>query len=347
MAEILKNTIGLGIRDNSLTAVELAKKKNDFDVVNYSHLSLDPGIVDENSILINPEAFKLAVKKLLKEGREGEIKSSNVIISIPEEKTFSHYLEIPAEDANDHEAILKYAKSIIPIELSEAVMDYKRLKRAAGKKEVAFDFVATQRSIVNPLIDTLQSIGLTVVAVDVDKNSLMRVCQHCTKSKKSSMLIEIDDERSMLSVKGDCGTSHTLSLSLGEKPLIEKIQQELDIESAAKAKSILQEAENEPNPKSEEVIAAQVLLNEFYETVLQKARELQQQNQQEGCSDIETLFIVELGRKWAGLKEVLKKNFPKAKLLEQFENHFYHSSFLNTLDYQGIFESAPFPHQLN
>ena len=198
-------------------------------------------------------------------------------------------------------------------------MDYKRLKRAAGKKEVAFDFVATQRSIVNPLIDTLQSIGLTVVAVDVDKNSLMRVCQHCTKSKKSSMLIEIDDERSMLSVKGDCGTSHTLSLSLGEKPLIEKIQQELDIESAAKAKSILQEAENEPNPKSEEVIAAQVLLNEFYETVLQKARELQQQNQQEGCSDIETLFIVELGRKWAGLKEVLKKNFPKAKLLEQFE----------------------------
>jgi len=207
MADVLKNTIGLDIRDSALTAVKLEMEKDTLKVVNYSRVDLELGVIDEDSILLNPEAFKEAVQKLLKEGREGEIKCTNVIISVPEEKTFSHYLKIPAGDDN-HEMILSYAKNFIPIELNEAAIDYKQLPNETNKKEVAFDFVAAQKSIIKPLVDALQEIDLRVVAIDVDKNSLMRVCQHCIKGKKSSMLIEINDERSLLSVRNDCGISH-------------------------------------------------------------------------------------------------------------------------------------------
>ena len=270
MNNILEDTIGLDIRDSVLTAVELSVKKDGFKVVNYSSVELGLGIIDEDSILLNPEAFKEAVEKLLKNGHEGIIKSSNVIISIPEEKTFSHYIKLPSDQDDKHETILQNAKDLIPIELDEAVMDYKRLQYGAKKKEIGFDFVAVQKSIIQPLVDALQEVGLRVVAIDVDKNSLMRVCHPYKKEERSSMLVQVNHERSLLSVKNNCGVSHALTLSLGQKAILEKIKNTLKLESIVMAKEILHSS----GEKNDAVQKAQAIVNEFYVTLTQKAEEL-------------------------------------------------------------------------
>ena len=118
MEDLLNDTFGLDIRNAALTAVELEMKKSGVNLVNYSRAPLDPGIIDEDSILLNPEAFKDAVQKLLKNGGSGEITAKNVIISIPERKTFSHYLKVPTEDIESREAVLGHAKDFIPHSLS-------------------------------------------------------------------------------------------------------------------------------------------------------------------------------------------------------------------------------------
>ena len=243
MAKVLKNTFGLDITDSALTAVELGSGKGKPKVINYSRVELEPGIVEENSIILNPEAFKEVLLKLLNEGEKGPIKSKNVIISIPEEKTFSHHLSIPIEQANYEKLILENAKDFVPIDLSEAAVDFKRLESESTQKEIKFDFVAVQKSIVESLISILEEVGLKVIAVDVTKNSLVRTCKnpfisplkdHADKQKanRAFIIINIDHERTTLIIQNSSAISHTISLNLGGsalkesiEPLIQKVQE--------------------------------------------------------------------------------------------------------------------------
>ncbi len=316
MEPLPENTIGLDIRNNALTAVELAKTKDSFKVVNYARLELDPGIVDEDAILLNPDLFKEAVLKLLADGREGAIKSRNVVISIPEEKTFSHYLDLPGENPEDYETVIEHAKDLIPIELEEAAVDYKRLDEdSKDKKPSDFNFVAVQKSIIQPLITSLQEVGLQVVAIDVDKNSLMRVCEACAATTGSTVLVEVNYDRSLLTVKYQGGRSHALTLSMGEKRFLETVSRELKLNSAAKARELTQNALKSQDPSAQTV---KKHLKGFYDTLVRKIKELHTLAKKENAPEIETFFIVELGLKWPGLKEVLKKTFPEVKLINQF-----------------------------
>ncbi|MBU1017970.1 pilus assembly protein PilM [Patescibacteria group bacterium] len=317
MEQLPEETIGLDIRNSALTAVELVKEKDTFKVVNYSRVELEPGIIDEDAILLNPDAFKKSVLKLIQQGHEGVIKSTNVIISIPEEKTFSHYLSIPAQDADDYEGVMGYAKDLVPIELSEASIDYKRFgEQKKNKKSVDFNFVAVQQSIIQPLITTLQEAGLRVVAIDVDKNSLMRVCYACTVKNTSTMMIEVNHARSLLTVRNSCGLSHTLTLSMGESMFLENVKKDLNVNSTAEARALVQNALKSKDPSAQKI---QARLKEFYDTLVNRAQELHMMIKSENCPLVEIFFIVELGPKWPGLKEFLKKAFPKAEMVDQFE----------------------------
>ena len=127
MEKPLKNSFGLEISNSALTAVELTYGKNGLKVVNFARVELESDIVEDDSIIVNPEAFKAALMKLLREGYAGPFSSRNVIISVPEEKTFAHHLCIPNEHRHDDKYIMQLAKDFIPIELGEAVIDYKFL----------------------------------------------------------------------------------------------------------------------------------------------------------------------------------------------------------------------------
>ena len=291
MAKNLKNTFGLDITDSAITAVELGLEKRGPKVINYSRVELEPGVVEENSIILNPEAFKEALLKLLKEGEKGPIKSKKVIISIPEEKTFSHHLSIPIEQANHEKLILENAKDFVPIELSEAAVDFRRLESESTQKEIKFDFVAVQKSIVESLISILEEVGLKVVAVDVMKNSLVRTCKnpfisplkdHLEKQKanKAFIIINIDHKRTTLIIQNSSAISHAISLNLGGnalkesfEPLVQKIQ-------------------------------------EFYQMV---------KNQESIAIEINTIYILGPYLQLPGLSDALKKVFPDTNITHQLE----------------------------
>lgn len=318
MGKIPKNTIGLEIRNSSLTAVMLEMAKNTFKVINYSRVELDSGIVDENSIIINQEAFKTHLEKLLKEGKEGPIKSRNVIISIPEEKTFSHYLEVPAEDADTHEGILYHAKDFIPIDLSRAAVDYRKLKSQKDKRYVVYDFVAVQKSIVQPIVDILQEAGLNVVAIDVDKNSLMRACQ-AYKSEQATMLIEVNHRRSLVSIQNKTGLSHALSLSFGEEIIIEHLKKELEIEVTSDVKELLEKLRHGTLEETEQNQKAKEIFDGFMENFSDKIRELSKVAKTEWGIEIGVVYFIELGKACSELRGIIKKEIPEAEILDRFE----------------------------
>lgn len=281
MEKVLKHTFGLDITDSALTAVELELRKGKPVAVNYSRVELAPGIVEENSIILNPEAFKEALTKLLNEGAKGPIKSKNVVISIPEEKTFSHYLSIPAEQSHHEKDILENAKDFVPIDLSEATMDYKHLENEPAQKEVRFDFVAAQKSIVESLINVLEEAGLKVVAVDALKNSLARTCQNSflspkKEANKAVMLIDIGQEKTTFIIHNS--SSYTSSLNLGGSALKESL-----------------------------------------EPLLRKAKEFCQMVKNQEPLEINAIYILGSHSQLPGLNESLKKVFPEMNVVNKLE----------------------------
>lgn len=283
MRKALKNTFGLDITNSALTAVELELQKGKPVVTNYSRVELEPGIVEEDSIILNSEAFKEALLKLLSEGNKGPIKSKNVIISIPEEKTFSHYLSVPVEQSHHEKEILENAKDFVPIDLSEATVDYRRLESGSTEKEVKFDFVAVQKSIAESLINVLEEAGLKVVAVDVMKNSLARACHNKFLSQpdkketnKAIMLIDINHEKTNFIIHNS--SSYTSSLNLGGSALKESI-----------------------------------------EPLIKKAQDFYQMAKNQEPLEINTIYILGPYLQLPGLSEALKKIFPAANITNKLE----------------------------
>ncbi|MBU0727775.1 pilus assembly protein PilM [Patescibacteria group bacterium] len=321
MSNIFKNIFGLEISNTSLTAVELAHGKSGFRVVNYSMVSLEPGIVEDDCIIVNIEGFKEALKTVLLEAKNGPITSKNVIISIPEEKTFGHHIDVPKEHSKDEEFIKNLAKDFIPIELNDAIIDFKQIKEGLNKKIVTFNFVAIQKNIVNSLINALKDEGLNVVGVDVNKNSIIRYCNNRFNSNEGSFaIVNIELEKSTISIANPSGHSHNLSAQIGGEEFDNKIKEILNISSTEELHNLIFASKhNESLIKPEDRSNIRSQLNNEFELIIQKTKDLIRAISSQEDIDLQTIYLIGCHSCVPGLKETFQETFPDINIKQDLE----------------------------
>ena len=240
MKNPIDKTFGLYISNTSLTAVEISREKFGLKVVNYSKIELEPEIIEDNCIVLNNQAFQDALRKLLLDANNGPIKAKNVIISIPIEKTFTHKLSIPKEHCNDSEYINNEAKNFIPITLDETIADYQIIKGDKNDKNLNYNFVATQKSIINPLIKILKEINLNVVGVDTNKNSLIRACNNeYQKNDGDFMIMYINSVKTVLTISTSSGMSYHTNIYSGGEIFCKLTQEEIKLPTKKSAQDII------------------------------------------------------------------------------------------------------------
>ncbi|QQR83181.1 pilus assembly protein PilM [Candidatus Peregrinibacteria bacterium] len=160
LSRLPKKLIGLDISSHALTAVEWLVKKDQLVLVNASKVELELGVVEDDIIINNPEAFKAALKQLIENGKNGPLKTKEVVIAIPEEKTFSHRITLKPEQKEDEEWIKKEAADFIPIELNQAIIDYYPIAGNDPKPvETALEFIAAQDGLVAAVIQGSTRLG--------------------------------------------------------------------------------------------------------------------------------------------------------------------------------------------
>lgn len=311
--------------------MELKASNKELEIINQSRIELEPGIVEEDSIIINPIAFEQALKKLLEKGTEGPIKSRNVILSVPEEKTFSHYLDVPGAKVGNSDWVIEFAKDYVPIDLKEAAVDYRKLKAVPSQKETRLDFVAVQKSIVNPLITVLEKAGLNVLAIDVRKNSLVRACHNpFEKDDKNVLMVEIGLENTVASIFSTTKESYTINLGRGGLKLLETIKAELGIKSLDEARARLynlvksakpaEASEGGTEPKQEGEARVKQLVEDYLASLIKKVLELQRIVQGQVDLKVDEIHLIGPYLDLPGLKEALKKAFPQAVVLDRFKH---------------------------
>ena len=185
MFGLFKSTskLGIDIGTASIKIVELDKKNGRFVLQNYGLFELKGTSAAgtspmQNSILKLPDGEIIwGIKEVIK---KGNIKSKNVVASLPSFSTFSTVIEMPYLSKNDlAKAIPFEARKYVPIPLAEVDMDWsiigiKKDANLATKPTVEVFLAAVPKEETNRYKNIMQGAELSLKALELENSALIR-----------------------------------------------------------------------------------------------------------------------------------------------------------------------------
>lgn len=304
--------VGLIIRDRSLSAVEVETGKGGPNITNYSKILLEEGIVANGCIILNKESFQEAVKKLLVNGVGGPIKTNNILISLPEEKIFSHEVEIPRERINDVDFIKEAAKDLIPIELNKAVFDYKIVSENKDCKTLALNFVATQENIASTITNSLKEIKLDVIGMNVDINCIVKSFENAINQAEGDfLLINLNIERDILAVHSEKKGLTQLICKADKKEMIDQIKALIGLSTNDAVQEFLIKLKRGEILNEEQKTSLRNSLTEYVEKLSIKIRQVISAAESKEPVEIHTIYLTGILSGLPGIEDKVHELLPE------------------------------------
>lgn len=180
------HAFGLDISDSSIEMVVLNKKRK---VLVAFRENLPFGVVSAGKIKDKEALAEILLKIKEKVGKK--LVTENVIISLPETNVFAHILSVPRSLVYDAKVILKLAQEHIPLNLNEAIFDYKIINdKILNKREKKVFFVAAEDKLIYDYLEVLNKVQLKPIAIDIDPNSITRALIPEKKKNYKKVVIE-------------------------------------------------------------------------------------------------------------------------------------------------------------
>jgi len=174
--------LGIDIGTASIKIIELENKNGHFSLTNYGLFELKgstnaAGVAGQNILRLPDDEIVWGIKEVIK---KANIKSVNVIASIPSFSTFSTVIRMPYLSEQDLARAIPFeAKKYIPIPLDEVNMDWSIIEAAQNKNNPEKPMVDVFLAAV-PKVETLryqrimQNAGLALKAIELENSALIR-----------------------------------------------------------------------------------------------------------------------------------------------------------------------------
>lgn len=314
MSKKIQHSVGVFISNTKIVAIEIEKNVDKFKVSNHSMVPLEEGIVEVDSIIVDPEKFKEAFKNLLEKAKNGPIKAKEVIIGLHESNTFSHLITIPKEHEEDVIYIREKAKDLIPIELDQTVFDYKKISENEVDQTVKIKFIATQNNIVDSMIKVFDSLKIRIKRIDVDLSCLVKSYSDPTsETRKPALVIYSERKHDFLTIADQKNKQFHVVLKKNYEQLLKDVKTSLSLPSLDEAKKLLENLPKEDLSAKKEALVKgiQGYLAHFEErlsNLLHVAR----------ASDrslvIEEIYLMGPFGNLPGITEIIKKHLPDTEI---------------------------------
>lgn len=169
--------LGVDIGSNGIKLVELQKKSK------YAYL-FTYGFSDANLLSSNDEGFldiDATASLLQKICAKAKISSRQCLASLPASDVYSALLTVPVFKEEERKAfILRQIEKLIPIPLSEAVVDFKTIRKAKGVVEDKFKtpseevfFTAAPKKTIASYTEIFKKAGLNLLSLETESLSLI------------------------------------------------------------------------------------------------------------------------------------------------------------------------------
>ena len=200
-----KSYLGIDIGTTSIKLVELAKAQGLPKLLSYGFLEtyghlerLNNAIQTSSLKMLDTETSEF-IKIILK---NSNVKSSEVVASLPTFSAFSTLLEVPEMSADDTSKAMRFqAKQYIPLPISSVTIDWVKV----GEKKLENGTIIQQVllvSVPNEHIQKYKNIfrnaGLNLVAIELEGFASARVLT--SDNEKTTLIIDIGSRSTMIAV---------------------------------------------------------------------------------------------------------------------------------------------------
>lgn len=269
--------IGLDISDLSLKIIQLRKRGRKIKIKAMGRVKLPAGLI-ESGIIRDKDQVAKSIVKLVSSPEVGKVNTNEVVVCLPEAKTFLKLIEIDKTENDDDikDLIAQEVEKHIPMKISEIYYDWQLIRNLPKKQLILVG--ASPKKLIDDYAETLSRAKLTVAAMEPEPISVCRclIPDESPKFKRDGRenygIIDIGATNASLTVYAQTTIVFTSSMPISGEKITEKIAEALDVkkEKAEKTKIIysLDESEEE-RPDVNKILSDMVneLTSKFKEAI--------------------------------------------------------------------------------
>lgn len=293
------NLLGIDIGTGAIKIVEIHWEKGQPVLKNFGIQELPPNVIEDGAIIDTQRMTELLGQLLA----NTHTKSKNVVVAVGGRIMFARELLFPTMTMTElGEAIKWDLEKHIPYAPNSYYYDYSIVGEGTTKNEIKVLLVASQLENVQNLMTVINSVGLKLVAVDVEPLALYRVFTQAERA----MVIDIGAFLSQVTVFQNGSPAVIRNIPIGGQSFSNVIRQTLQI-SFQEAEQLKQQEvfllkENIDPSYLEVQEQMQLLVDEFVRDIRRTAEYYQQEN---NSAIIDKILVTGGGAKLAHLVEYL------------------------------------------
>lgn len=163
----------LDIGTNAVRVVQLSSAgANSWNLAHFGYAPLD----EKTATASSPEAQRKLGEIIMTAVGQSGIKTKNVVIGLPSNKTFTTVIEVPAMPENELRNTIKYqVDQYIPMAVNEAKVDWALLGTSLHDPKMQEVLIAsTANAYAEERLEFVESLGLNVIAAEPDPLAMVR-----------------------------------------------------------------------------------------------------------------------------------------------------------------------------
>jgi len=236
-----QTAFGLDISDLSLKLIQLRKVRNEIKLHASNEMLVPAGYI-VSGVIKNPKEVIALIQKIIKTSIGNKISTSNVVVSLPETKTFIKLIEIPqVENKKIFETVEQEISRHIPLIKDEMYFDWQVIKKTTEKDEKRIQILvgATPKNIVDSYVDLLKRAGLTPKIFEIEACAIVRNLIK-KENNEPRIILDLGASRSSLIICNNGTIQFSISMHFSGEKLTQQIASKLEIslEEAERAKKI-------------------------------------------------------------------------------------------------------------
>ncbi len=301
-----KKCLGIDIGTSQVKVVEVYGTGRQKKLENYGQISWS-GSPEKNAALPFGQDAGEAIKAIIK---EADIKSKQVVFSIPDFLTFFTNLELPSMPKEELSQAIKYeAKRYIPLPVEEVTLDWQMIEGESSGKNIKILLVAVPNEIVRQYSEIAKSSHLDLLSLEAEAFSLSRSL--LKESEKGPVaLIDVGARSTVCSIVDDKILKISHSLDMAGDVFTSTLAEGLGIDFN-EAETLKKQCGIKNNTGEEGGLLVREILTPLLDAALRKIKEILRNFYHQERKNIEKIIITGSASLLPGLDEYFKDSLGK------------------------------------
>ena len=208
-------TFGLDISDQSVKYAKVVRAKHGLRLAAYGELAIPRDVIVDGEIKKADDLKTLLRDWLSRGGRE--LRSSWVVASLPEEKSFLRIIQIPkVKRGTVADAIRWEIESNIPLPAADLLYDYEIIEPLEDHLDhLDVMIVAFPKAVVEPYASVLAGCGLSIAALELESQAIVRATIRNLREKPVTIVVDVGRTRTSFIIFSGGALIFTTTVKVG------------------------------------------------------------------------------------------------------------------------------------